>query len=142
MSTDRPRSTAITIEDSSDISIGRGRIIGADVGIHAARSSNIRIGDFQFLSRDVVVALERSDAQALVAALGLPATASPQLTAEALARVASTDGSPEAAVAVVKDSRLMRALGSTADVIAIAQLLVQAHTSGFVARILEVLSRG
>lgn len=142
MNSGRPRSTGITIEDSSDISIGKGRIIGADVGIHAVRSSNIRIGDYQFISRDVVDALERSDAKALVAALGLPAQATPQLTAEALAGVVSTDGSPEAAVAVVKESRLMKALGSTADVIAIAQLLVQAHTSGFVARIFEVLSRG
>ena len=115
MTTRKPGSIGILLDNCDDIEMTGNRFIGLDTAVHAINSRNIRANSNTIVSREVAEAIAARDKAGLIAALGLPADTPAPLVGEALQAYGRNASDERAAAQELSDSRLARYVGVAAD---------------------------
>lgn len=115
MTTRKPQSIGILLDNCDNVEMTGNRFIGLDTAVHATNSRNIRADSNTIVSREVADAIAARDKASLIAALGLPADTPAPLVGEALQAYGRNAGDEAAAAQELSDSRLARYVGVAAD---------------------------
>ncbi len=115
-------------------------ITNCGTAISAPANANLEIG--QNAISQCQKAIELRDSPSLLQSLGLPPDTPIDMLREVLSTLAqSGDGTGERRQEIVKNSRLGKWLGTSANVAQIAGTFLTLHQGGYLQRILEILPR-
>lgn len=136
--TDRP-STAIHIENCTNVTLKDNRSVGFDIGIRAINSTGVHATGNVALSSQLASVIAKRDARALLEYMKIPEETPANLVQEAIDLSVANFPNANAAVSDLRRSRLFEYLGGGANLTAIVEGVFQVINSGALATVRSII---